>query len=169
MVKSSLITLFITAILLSGCSLQLVSSPTPVPTSTLLPTYTQLPTYTPLPTYTIAPTLEPLPTLEPMELPTLPLALPATATQSQWDFAIRIRNRTDFDVNLYRLGSSGERHFLGWLVPNYYGEYPWPGTGKWGIEYCRRAPSLDPLDHIDLGCGQTVCVVTEMWQECVVP
>jgi hypothetical protein len=159
----------IAIVILSGCSFQLVSTATVTPAFTSLPTYTPYPTFTSLPTYTLQPTLVQLPTLEPLIPPTFPLVHPATPTQPPWSFAIRIRNRTDYDVNLYRLGDFDERHFLGWLVPNYYGEYPWPGVGRWDIEYCRRAPSLDPTDHMDLGCGETECVVTVMLQECIVP
>jgi len=51
---------------------------------------------------------------------------------------VRIRNKTFYDVNLYRYGRSGEIHFLGWLVPGYYGEFRFPSLGEWRIRYCAR-------------------------------
>ena len=141
-----LILMVFTAVV-TGCGLL----PTKVAaTPEALPTYTPQPTYTTLPTYTIpAPVNEtPLPPTMAQVTETPELTATATVLYSvQVTFSptptmsgvwIRIRNRTQYDVNLYRYGRSGELHFLGWLVPGYYAEFRFPSLGEWRIKYCYR-------------------------------
>jgi hypothetical protein len=132
-------------------------SSTPLPTFAPQSTFTSQPTYTPLPTYTPPPppTEAPPPT-EPPPPPTEPPSL--------GNLIVRIRNRTGSDVNLYRIGTVGETHFLGWLVPNYYGEYPWPGLGTWVIQFCRRDNQGNSSN-----CRQKTINVTSSGQEFSVP
>ena len=85
-------------------------------------------------------------------------------TAVQTDVKVRIRNTTDRDVNYYRYGLSGERHFLGWMSPGYYGEYTFPSLGQWTIEFCYRDP-----DGYDLRCRQKRIDVTRSEQEFTVP
>jgi hypothetical protein len=128
-----------------------------LPTNTLFPTYTPQLTYTPIPTYTTQPTytetviyyvqITPSPTPTPMS-----------------GVLVRIRNKTDGPVNLYRFGKSGEIHFLGWLVPNYYGEFRFPDLGEWTIRYCHR----DNEGH-SYNCKNKNIRVKESGQEFSVP
>lgn len=132
-------------------------SNTPVPTQTSQPTFTSQPTYTPLPTYTPPPppTNPPPPTQPPQ---------PTNTQPSLGPIVVRIRNKTGGDVNLYRIGTSGETHYLGWLVHGYYGEYPFPSMGQWMIQYCKRDEAGNSS-----GCKEKSINVTDTGQEFVVP
>ena len=77
---------------------------------------------------------------------------------------MRIRNRTGKNVNLYRIGLSGETHLLGWLVPNYYGEYKFPSLGSWTIRFCQRDDAGN-----DSNCREKSINVTDTGQEFPVP
>jgi hypothetical protein len=77
---------------------------------------------------------------------------------------VRIRNRTSFNANLYRIGLQGESHFLGWLVPGYYGIYTFPSLDDWTIEYCRR-----DTDGSSYDCRRKSISVTANDQEFNVP
>lgn len=123
-------------------------------TNTPTPTFTLPPVFTPFPTFTSPPPTEPPP--PPTPTPTFPPVLS--------NVLVRIRNRTGGDVNLYRFGTTGERHFLGWLVHGYYGEYRFPSLGFWTIQYCRRDPSGS-----DISCKEKQIEVTAEGQEFVVP
>ena len=77
---------------------------------------------------------------------------------------VRIRNKTGGDANLYRIGSTGESHFLGWLVTGYYGEYPFPTLGQWTIQFCKRDEAGNSYS-----CREKVINVTGTGQEFTVP
>jgi hypothetical protein len=150
-------------LLVSFTACSFTTTAEPAPTYTPQPTYTIPPTYTPLPTYTIPPTFTPQPTY------TIPVyyTVDITPTPSITPLPgvlVRIRNNTDGDVNLYRYGKSGELHFLGWLVPTYYGEFRFPSLGEWMIKYCRRDSQGN-----DISCDEKMIVVKKDSQEFSVP
>jgi serine/threonine-protein kinase len=145
------------------------SAPTLAPTATSLPpgvptlppSQTPLPTFTPLATYTALPTHTPPP--PPTEAPP-PTQPPPTARPDVSNPLVRIRNRTGYDANLYRIGRTGESHFLGWLVTGFYGEYKFPSLGEWVIRYCHRDPNGDSFN-----CREKQINVTAEGQEFSVP
>ncbi|MEW5870314.1 MAG: protein kinase [Chloroflexota bacterium] len=106
----------------------------------------------------------------PTRVPTQP---PPTATRVepsptsppvQGTVKVQIRNRTGGDANLYRIGSSGNRNFLGWLSNGFYGIYTFPSLGSWTIEYCQRDAQGN-----DANCRQKDIDVSESGQEFAVP
>jgi serine/threonine protein kinase len=149
------------------------STPTPVATYTQYPTYTSPPpTQAPRPTATVAPSSTPPPTATELPPPTdtlRPTQPPPTDTRPPTavpasNITVRIRNRTSFNANLYRIGLQGESHFLGWLVPGYYGIYTFPSLDDWTIEYCRR-----DTDGSSYDCRRKSISVTANDQEFNVP
>ncbi|MEW5870313.1 MAG: hypothetical protein AB1894_13645 [Chloroflexota bacterium] len=115
---------------------------TPVPSDTPVPTDTPLPEVVePIATDTPAPSAAPTITETPTELPSAEstgwatFSFTPTTLTGLW---YRIRNKTGVNVNLYRFKNSGEIIFLGWLAPNYYGEYPISDFGKYRIRWCER-------------------------------
>jgi hypothetical protein len=133
-----------------------------MPTHTARASDTRVPpSETPFPTDTPWPT-EP-PTRVPTDTQPPPTRTPTAAVSV--GLKVRIRNRTGFTANLYRIGTSGETHFLGWLGTGYYGIYPWPSLGTWTVEYCRRSAE----DGSSSDCGRTTINVTQSDQEFSVP
>jgi hypothetical protein len=108
------------------------TQPPPSETPIVEPSDTPLPLA--LPTETLAP-LEPSAT--PTVLFTAALTFSPTPTLKP-GVTVRIRNMTGYTVNLFRMGRSGEAHFLGWLGTGYYGIFQFPGMGEWVIRYCLR-------------------------------
>jgi hypothetical protein len=174
----ALLCLVISAVLLRGVMADRLVEPT----STERPTYTDYPTYTsppptqpptetatPRPTDTDRPTSTPRPTdtTRPTEPPTatsVPTRTRTPVPTQPTSLTVRIRNRTNYNVNLYRIGMSGGADFLGWLVPGYYGIYPFPSLDTWTIEYCRR-----DTDGSSYNCNRKTINVTANDQEFSVP
>jgi serine/threonine protein kinase len=153
----------------------LLASSTPTSNAPLIVTQIIQPTQGPGPSFTTQPTYTAYPTFTPQSFPTQPPppptqvpqpteAPPPTQPPALTNIKVRIRNRTSYNVNLYRIGTSGESHFLGWLVPNYYGEYTFPGLGSWTIQYCRRDTAGNSSN-----CKQKSINVTDSGQEFTVP
>lgn len=155
------ITIFLVCFLTS-CNLPapLADTPTSQPTPSLSPslTYTLLP-----PTDTPSPSDTPAPTSTPTMLFTVGVTFTSTSSPLP-GILVRIRNNTIFDVNLYRFGLSGEIHFLGWLVPRYYGEFRFPDLGRWKIRYCMR-----DKDGESIRCWDKFINVNQSGQEFPVP
>ena len=137
---------------------------TPIPpTDVPPPTATARPTDTlPRPTDTTRPTEPPPPptaTRAPTNTPVPPTSPPVSNNVS-----VRIRNRTGGPANLYRFGTSGETHFLGWLNHGFYGIYTFPSLGEWTIQYCKRDENGDSFS-----CDTKTINVTASDQEFNVP
>jgi len=129
--------------------------------------------YTPFPTHTTIPTSAPIiitviptapPTVPPQPTPTRPPSNPPTATPVSSSAMVRIWNKTSGDVSLYRIGLSGETHYLSWLSPGFYGEYKFPSLRTWTIEYCRR----DSQGNVS-NCKRKSISLTKSGQEFSVP
>ena len=131
------------AFLLAGCKLPLqVAEPsaTPIELHLTIPPATapEIPAGTALPTDTAVPVDTATPTPSPTVLYSVALTFSPTPTRGP-GVEVKIRNNTGYNVNLYRYGLSGEIHFLGWLVPKYYGLFRFPSLREWKIRYCERA------------------------------
>ena len=153
--------LFVLVAVLSACNF--TTAIEPPPTYTALPTYTIPPTYTPQATYTLPPTYTPQPTYTIAVYYSVDMT-PTPSITPHSGVLVRIRNKTDYDINLYRYGKSGEEHFLGWLVPTYYGEYHFPSMGEYMIQYCRR-----DIEGNSFHCQEKLIVVKQDGQEFSVP
>ena len=128
-------------------------------------TYTPFPTYTRYPTHTN--TRVPSPTPPPERLDptdTEPPIFTSTSTPAQTSVEVSLRNTTGRDVNYYRYGRSGERHYLGWMSNGYYGTYSFPSLGEWVIEFCVRN-----TDGSSSNCRQKTINVIESGEIFTVP
>ena len=151
--------------LFTACNLPAKTTAT-TPTSSvpvIVPTATQNATQTPVGAATATQMPPPPPPATPTILYTVALTLSPTPTELP-GVLVRIWNKSLVDVNLYRHGLSGEIHFLGWLSPNYYGEYRFPDLGRWRIRYCER-----DIEGESFGCEEKFINVGESGQAFDVP